>query len=117
MNVTVSSTSVTSVDVDWLVAAVPEGQEWPSSLIALDNALVGQLSRLREAGDLTGKLAEVLTIPDTPTLKARRVLLVGIGAGRGSLGKGRDDRHASNFFKAECASCRRGSGIGRTHHR
>jgi leucyl aminopeptidase len=80
MNVTVSSTSVTSVDVDWLVAAVPEGQEWPSSLIALDNALVGQLSRLREAGDLTGKLAEVLTIPDTPTLKARRVLLVGIGA-------------------------------------
>ncbi len=68
------------VEADWLVVGVPEGSEWGNELIALDNALQEQLSRLREAGDLTGKLAELLAVPDTPTLKATRLLLAGLGA-------------------------------------
>ncbi len=67
------------VEADWLVVGVPEGSEWGNELISLDNALQEQLSRLREAGDLTGKLAELLVVPDTPTLKATRLLLVGLG--------------------------------------
>jgi len=80
MDLRVVSAAARDVDADWLIVGVPEGGEWPNELIALDDALLEQLSRLREAGDLTGKLAELLTIPDTPTLKSRRLLLVGLGS-------------------------------------
>jgi leucyl aminopeptidase len=79
MNLQVLSASAREVEADWLVVGVPEGGEWSPEIVALDNVLQGQLSRLREAGDLTGKLAELLTVPDTPTLKSRRLLLVGLG--------------------------------------
>lgn len=79
MDLQVVSAAARDVDADWLIVGVPETGEWASELVALDNALQGQLSRLREAGDLTGKLAEQVTIPDTPTLKSRRLLLVGLG--------------------------------------
>ena len=80
MDLRVVSAATREVEADWLVVGVPEGGEWSGELIALDNALLEQLSRLRESGDLTGKLAELLTIPDTPTLKSRRLLLVGLGS-------------------------------------
>lgn len=80
MDLQLVSVAARDVDADWLVVGVPETGDWGGELVALDNALQGQLSRLREAGDLTGKLAELLTVPDTPTLKSRRLLLVGIGA-------------------------------------
>ena len=80
MDLRVVSASAREVEADWLVVGVPEVGEWPNELVALDDALLEQLSRLREAGDLTGKLAELLIIPDTPTLKSRRLLLVGLGS-------------------------------------
>ena len=80
MNLQVVSAAARDVDADWLIVGIPEVGEWPGELVALDSALQGQLSRLREAGDLTGKLAELLSIPDTPTLKATRLLLVGLGS-------------------------------------
>ncbi len=79
MDLKLTTTSAREVDADWLVVGVPEGGDWSCELSALDDALGEQLSRLREAGDLTGKLAELLTIPDAPALKARRLLLVGTG--------------------------------------
>ncbi len=79
MDLRVVSASARDIDADWLIVGVPEGGEWDSELVALDNALQEQLSRLREAGDLTGKLAELLSLPDTPSLKSRRLLLVGLG--------------------------------------
>ena len=79
MNWQVVSAAARDVDADWLIVGVPEAGEWPVELGALDDALQGQLSRLREAGDLTGKLAELLAVPDTPTLKSTRLLLVGLG--------------------------------------
>ena len=80
MDLRVVSASAREVEADWLVVGVPEVGEWPHELVALDDALLEQLSRLREAGDLTGKLAELLIVPDTPSLKSRRLLLVGLGA-------------------------------------
>lgn len=79
MNLQVVCAAARDVEADWLVVGIPEAGEWSGELIALDNALLGQLGRLRETGDLTGKLGELLAIPDTPTLKATRLLLVGIG--------------------------------------
>ena len=79
MNLQVVSASARDVDADWLIVGVPETGEWDSELVALDSALQEQLSRLREAGDLTGKLAELLSLPDMPALKSRRLLLVGLG--------------------------------------
>lgn len=79
MNLQVVSEAARDVDADWLIIGVPEGGEWSNELVSLDNVLQGQLSRLREAGDLTGKLAELLSVPDTPSLKATRMLLVGLG--------------------------------------
>ena len=57
MDLRVVSATARDVEADWLIVGVPEGSEWPSELGALDSALQGQLSRMREAGDLTGKLA------------------------------------------------------------
>ena len=79
MNLQVVSASARDIDADWLIVGVPETGEWDSELVALDSALQEQLSRLREAGDLTGKLAELLSLPDMPALKSRRLLLVGLG--------------------------------------
>ena len=78
MNLQVVSASARDIDADWLIVGVPETGEWDSELVALDSALQEQLSRLREAGDLTGKLAELLSLPDMPALKSRRLLLVGL---------------------------------------
>lgn len=111
MNLKIISASVRDIEADWLIFGVPEGSEWSSELIALDNALQGQLSRLREVGDLTGKLAEVLAIPDTPTLKSRRLLLVGLGP-LGELSVARWDkavmtaaRHTSSKKDTRVAAC------------
>lgn len=79
MDLKLTTVHARDVDADWLIVGIPEGSDWGSELRALDGALAEQLSRLREAGDLTGKLAEILIIPDTPSLKARRLLLVGMG--------------------------------------
>lgn len=79
MELNLTTTAAREVDADWLIVAVPESGDWSGELVALDSALQGQLGRLREAGDLTGKLAELVTIPDTPMLTSRRLLLVGIG--------------------------------------
>ena len=80
MDLHVVSAAARDVDANWLIVGVPENSPWSDELVALDNALQGQLSRLREAGDLTGKLAETLSVPDTPTLKSRRLLLIGLGS-------------------------------------
>lgn len=79
MELKVTADAACDVNADWLVVGIPENSEWPSELVELDDVLQGQLSRLRDAGDVTGKLAELVSIPDTPTLKARRLLLLGLG--------------------------------------
>lgn len=64
---------------DWLIVGVPEDATFEGQLGVLNDALGGQIARLRESGDLTGKLAELVAIRDVPGLKAKRLLLVGLG--------------------------------------
>src|SRR5690606_16871799 len=50
-----------------------------AQIAALDQALGGQLSLLAEAGDLQGKLGEILLDPHVPGIAARRLCVVGLG--------------------------------------
>src|SRR5258708_3424195 len=64
---------------DWLLVGAPESFELTGPLGALNDALAGQLARLREHKDFTGKLAETVTIPAPAGIRAQRLLLVGLG--------------------------------------
>ena len=73
MQLTTIVSAARDVNADWLVIGVPEAGDWGDDLVALDNALQGQLSRLREAGDLTGKLAENTLIKADITINKNMV--------------------------------------------
>ncbi|GAB4149812.1 MAG: leucyl aminopeptidase [Planctomycetaceae bacterium] len=79
METLVQLASPSEITADWLVAPLFESSELSGLLTDLDSALDGQLGRLRETGDLTGKLAETLAIHDAPGITAQRLLLVGLG--------------------------------------
>jgi leucyl aminopeptidase len=69
-----------SAEGDWLIVGVAEGFEMAGPLVSLDKALGGQITRLREQQDFSGKLAEVVPLRGVAGIKANRVLLVGLGA-------------------------------------
>src|SRR5262245_50402098 len=68
-----------AVEADWLVMCVPQGSSAGSRVDSIDQQLGGQLARLREAGDLTGKAMEILPVYSPAGLRARRLLLIGLG--------------------------------------
>lgn len=71
--------SPATVAADWFVVGVPQEGEFGQLLSGLNENLGGQLARLREAGDLSGKLGETLLVPDVQALATRRMCLVGLG--------------------------------------
>ncbi len=80
------------VSADWLIVGLFEDDSDETPLLAdLDQSLDGALARLREAGDLTGKLAETVALRNVPGLAAKRLLVVGLGK-RESLTMGALDK-------------------------
>jgi len=79
MKLQVSENSWTSADGDWLIVGLPESFELSGPVGALDNALGGQIARLRESQDFTGKAAETLALQGLAGIRAKRVLLLGLG--------------------------------------
>ncbi len=79
MEIQIVSDTLPSVQADWLLVPVPAEGEWSGRLQELDRALGGSLTRLKEAKDLKGKVGELLTLPDTQAIAARKVLLYGVG--------------------------------------
>lgn len=73
------ATSWSSAEADWLLVGVPETLDLSGPYGVLDQNLGGQLSRLKESGDLTGKLADTVALRGVSGLKAPRVLFVGLG--------------------------------------
>jgi leucyl aminopeptidase len=73
------ATSWNSAEADWLLVGVPENLELTGPFANLDQALGGQLTRLKEQGDVTGKLAETVALRSVQGLKTPRVLLIGLG--------------------------------------
>ena len=67
------------VEAGWLVVGVAEASDLAGPAAELNDALGGQLARLVESGDLTGKLAELLPLYDVSGIAAKRLLLVGLG--------------------------------------
>jgi len=79
MNTQIDTTPWDQVEADWLVVGIAESSELTGPLAVLDAALGGTLARLRESGDLSGRLAKTLAIHDAAGISAQRLLLVGLG--------------------------------------
>lgn len=79
MNSQLLTQELRSVIADWLIVGIPQDETLPPAVKDLDEVLSGQLTRLREAEDFTGKLAELVSLPDVPQLPSKRLLLLGLG--------------------------------------
>jgi leucyl aminopeptidase len=79
LRLTLTSASLSSVDADWLVVGIGEGVELPPPVAALNADLGGDLARLRQSGDLTGKHLELVPLLTPRNIKARRIFFVGLG--------------------------------------
>src|SRR5579872_1594385 len=74
-----ATTPWTEAAGDWLVVPVTESFELTGQLAALNDALGGQISRVREAHDFSGKPGETLSLPAVSGIRAARLMLVGLG--------------------------------------
>lgn len=79
MPIDMSSLAWSAVDADWLIVCLPESSELTGALSDLDRTLGGVITRLLEQKDATGKLAELVTVHTPAGIKAKRLLLVGLG--------------------------------------
>jgi hypothetical protein len=67
------------VDADWLIVFVAEGEALSATATAMDARLGGALERLRQGGDITGKVNETVAVLTPSGVAARRVLVAGLG--------------------------------------
>ena len=74
----VSNDSLDQHITDCLVIGAFEG-ELSDDAKTLDTALNGQLSALLESGDITGKAGDLLSLIGLNNIKAKRLLIVGLG--------------------------------------
>ena len=70
-----------------IIAAVHDGKILGACAASLDQSSQQALSRLTTRGDISGKLAEIVTLPECPGLAADRVLLIGAGKQSGITGQ------------------------------
>ncbi|MEZ6055290.1 MAG: leucyl aminopeptidase [Planctomycetaceae bacterium] len=91
----------TSVEADWIILPVLEGEPLSAMASALDTALSGGLSRLQARGDVTGKLGEVVKLLDPQGISARRIAVVGLGE-RGKLTPARLMRALTTVVRDVC---------------
>ena len=67
------------VEADWLVVGVPQEPTSDIAFADLDLRLNGEISRLRQSGDVSGKALELVPLLSPRGAKARRIMLVGFG--------------------------------------
>ncbi len=79
MEIKLVSQKLTDVKTDWLVVGIAAPPEISDTISELDAALGGRITRLIEAKDISGKLAERLTIFDAEGIASGRLLIVGLG--------------------------------------
>jgi leucyl aminopeptidase len=78
MQFTTTDSAATAIDTDCLIAGVDDGG-LTGDLAEIDQASDGLLGRLDEAGELPAKPGKTLLLHAVPGLKARRLLIVGLG--------------------------------------
>jgi len=118
MDISTSNAAWKDVECNWLVVGLTESPDLSGPLGELDTALSGTISRLIEAGDLKGKLAELLPLHDAPGVAADRVLFLGLGKSD-ELTRARCEKAAmaavrkvSSKADTSVAICLAGSGFG-----
>ncbi|MCH8829822.1 MAG: peptidase M17, partial [Planctomycetes bacterium] len=79
MEIRLETAPVAEIEADWLIVPVAEESALSGQFAELDAATGGSLTRLREAGDLTGKRDETLADYNASGLKAERLVFVGLG--------------------------------------
>jgi leucyl aminopeptidase len=80
MNVTVLRGELASLETPLLAVPVFEGAAADPALAALDRALGGMITAVRERGDLRGKEGDTVTLyPAAGSAASTRVLLIGVG--------------------------------------
>ncbi len=80
MPLEISSHVWSEIDADWLIVCVSDSSEFSGALSDLNQSTGGLLKRLFDQKDATGKLAELVPVHAPNGIKAKRLLLVGIGA-------------------------------------
>jgi len=72
----------TSADskTDCLILGVFEGQKLADTVLVVDSATKGLISRLLRAGDITGEQGQAVMLHEAVGLPAKRLLVVGLGA-------------------------------------
>lgn len=80
MHLSLQTTPLHEIEADWLVVGVWEKDALSSSLSQLDAKLGGTIARLREQGDIAGKVKELTPIYQPTGIVAKRLLVVGLGA-------------------------------------
>lgn len=107
MDIQLTTQPLPQVEADWLIVGVPEARDANAPLQALDEALSGRLTRLRESGDVTGKHCEIIELRDPDGIAADRLLLVGLG--------GDDSQNLAGAEKALMSAVRRVSARQHDH--
>jgi leucyl aminopeptidase len=79
MSIAVSIKSPDLVEADWLIVPAAEDAQPVGRLAQIDQVVGGAVTRLREAGDWSGKLGEVTRLLDSRGLAAQRLMLIGVG--------------------------------------
>jgi leucyl aminopeptidase len=67
------------IEADWLIVPVWEDEPLAGAGAQLDARLDNALGRLREQGDITGRVGELSTLLDSRGAAAKRVLVAGLG--------------------------------------
>jgi leucyl aminopeptidase len=75
----IAPSTLTQTQADWLVVGVWSGDAPGTAFEELDRVGNGLLSKLREAGDISGKHLERVPILNPAGIAAKRLLLVGLG--------------------------------------
>lgn len=79
MKLQVVQTAPSQVVADWFIVGHWENEPLSGPVQDLDGILGGLLSRLRERGDITGKVGSLTPLYSVTNLASQRLLLVGLG--------------------------------------
>jgi leucyl aminopeptidase len=95
------------VQADWLIVGAWEDEKFSGALAVLDDRLAGQLARLREKKDISGKANELTPLLGQTGLAADRLLVVGLGK------RSKADRSTLHDAAAAATRSMTGKKIGR----
>ncbi|MSQ94561.1 MAG: leucyl aminopeptidase [Gemmataceae bacterium] len=79
MRLTLQTSPLAKVAADWLAVGIWENEPLAGAALELDAKLGGLLSRLREAGDVAGKVRELTPLYQISGIAAKRLILIGLG--------------------------------------